>query len=294
MALPAHLQSLVKNAKNKYSRSTGRTVKPKEGKTRVRILPGIRSDGKFWADLAVHWIKTEINGKPVAVVGCHDGVYDAPCPVCTMIEKAITTAPDDESVALYKSWKARGTVLVNALVRSGEDKSEDPVILELTRTAFGNILSMIEEYEADYGYVLDPTSGMDFTIERKGKGIDTEYSVMPNPKSEPVSKASLSKQVDLDEYIQKEFFKGDEAKAISHISNMTGITHKGITALPSGRAGLLASKGASVADDVSEFDEPTPVVKKAAPKAAAKPAPKVEEADTDDLDDVLAGLDDLE
>ncbi|MER9496411.1 hypothetical protein NKI86_32185, partial [Mesorhizobium sp. M0320] len=64
MALNPALQKLISNATNKYSRSSGNRIKPKEGVNRYRILaptpaqaPWVKADLQLWADCAVHWIK---------------------------------------------------------------------------------------------------------------------------------------------------------------------------------------------------------------------------------------------
>lgn len=295
MSSPAEFLAMIKSQKNKYSRNTSRTVKLKEGKTRIRLLQA-NPTAKFWADLGVHWIKPEKGAKPIAVVGCHDHVHGTPCPVCTMIEKCMKSAVDDESLGIYKDMKTKKSVLVAALIRSGEDKSDDPVILELTPTTFGNILSMIETYADDYGNVLDPKTGMDFTIERKGKGLDTEYTVMPNPKSDPVPKGVLEKMPDLDEFIEKEFFRGEETKALSALSQMSGLTSPG---LPGAARPSLLTKPVEEEPAVSEFDEPTPPVKAARPAAAPKAAAKPKDDDfgsdlsPEAMDDILSELDDI-
>lgn len=291
MSLKPEFLALVKGAKNKYSRNTSRTVKLKEGKTRVRLLQSDPSS-KFWADLGIHWIKPEKGAKPIAVVGCHDHVHSAPCPVCTMIEKCAKSAVDDETLGIYKDMKTKKSVLVAALLRSGEDKSDEPVILELTPTTFGNILSMIETYADDYGNVLDPKSGMDFTIERKGKGLDTEYTVMPNPKSDPVPKGVMEKIPNLEEFIEKEFFRGDETKALSALSQMSGLTSP---ALPgSSRPSLLTKP----VEEEPEIEAPAAKpAAKAAPKAATKPAKEEDEfgeaLSSETIDDLMSELDDL-
>ncbi len=285
--------ALIKSQKNKYARNTSRTVKLKEGKTRVRILQATPTS-KFWADLGVHWIKTEKGGKPIAVVGCKDHVHNEPCPVCTMIEKCMQSAVDDESLAIYKDMKTKKSVLVAVLLRSGEDKSDEPVILEMTPTTFGNILSMIETYNEDYGNVLDPKTGMDFTIERKGKGLDTEYTVMPNPKSDPVPKGVLERLPNLEEFIEKEFFRGDEVKALSALSQMSGLTSPKV--LGSAPRPAVLTRSVEEDDDVLEEPKEVKKVEKAAVKPAAKTAPKVEEElelPADEIDEVLKELDDL-
>ena len=251
MALDPALMALVKNAKNKYSRG-GNSVKLKEGKTTLRVLQ--KGNEKFWAELGVHWIKTEKDGKPVAVVGCNDEVHSEPCAICTAIAKA--SAPgvisSDEELAIVKEWKTKKGVLVCALVRSGSDASEEPQIVELTGTTFSQILSTVETYDADDINILSPTDGIDFVIERSGRGFDTTYRVMTAPKSKPVPAGVLDRLPDLAAHIEKEYFRGDEKKALLAIGNFSGVDLSRLAiAAPRAPAGLLTS---SVVED-AEINE---------------------------------------
>lgn len=283
---PALLE-MLRGAKNKYSRSTGKIVKLKEGKTTIRILQA-DPEKPFWQDLGVHWIKAGQNEKPVAVVGCHDVVHEMPCPVCTAVEQALKSAVDDDSVKIIKEWKSRKSVLIAALIRSGSDASDEPQIVEITPTTFGNILSVLEEYASE-GNVLDPEDGIDFVIERSGKGLDTRYTVMPAARSKPVPEGVMEKIPDLKEFVEKEFFRGEDTKALNGIASITGINIRSLTG-PRGTS-LLTSRAGTVEDAVvedapaakapvySEVDPPfdvddAPASKTLKPKpAAAKPAP---------------------
>lgn len=273
MGLNPALAALVKNAKNKYSRQNNRTVKLKEGKTTVRILqqPG---EDQFWRDLGVHWIKFEKEGKPVAVVGDCDTVYGRPSQINAAIEKAAKAAVDDDTLKIIKDWKARKSVLVDAIIRSGPDASEDPQILEITPTTFSTVLSIMDEYGDEFGNILDLEKGLDLVIERKGKGLDTEYTVMPAPKSKPVSTAVLAKWQNLDEFIEREFFRGEETKALTAIASWTGLDLTGIGG-PSATAARLSAPVAGAmpsADMTPELLTPKAAAPAPAPKAAA-PAP---------------------
>ncbi len=239
----AALLALVKNAKNKYSRG-GNSVKLKEGKTTIRLLVAPdNTSGKFWQECGVHWIKTEKDGKPVAVVGCRDEVYGQPCEICTAIDKAAKAVTSDEELAIIKEWKTKKTALVCALVKSGSDKSPEPQVVELTGGAFADVLSTWETYLADDVNILDPETGVDLVIERSGRGFDTKYRVQVAPRSEPVDKDILTRLPDLMAHIEKEFFRGDESKALLAISNMSGINVDALTKLASSHrpAGLLTS-----------------------------------------------------
>jgi hypothetical protein len=301
LAINSELLALVKGAKSKYSRSS-KFVKLKEGKTCLRILglPG----KKFWADMGVHWIKTELNGKPVAVVGCHDMVHETPCDVCEAIAKASAVVHDDESLALIKEWRAKRSILVNALVRSGPDKSDSPQIVELTSTCFGDVLSIVETYAAEDIDILDLKSGVDLVVERKGSGKDTTYTVMVAPKSFPVPANILEGLHDLEAAIEKEHFKGDERKALAAIANMTGVTVGARLAGPS-RTDLLTGPAGVVEDAVIEEAVVEELAKAGArapspsitPAKAAKAAPSFSSsatAEVDDIDAMLASLGDLD
>lgn len=321
MVSTAMLQRL-KDAKNKYAaRTDSKVLKIKEGKTTVRILTGAigsRTDidkDQFWRDVGIHWIKEDENGKPVAVVGCHDVVHGQPCPTCNAIERAGKGHTDDETLNLMKSWKSRKAVYVVALIRSGADASEEPQILELTSNTFADVAGVLETYtDVEEGIdPLDPKTGIDLIIERTGKGKnDTRYKVIAAPKSKPVPPAALENLPDLDAYIQKEHFRGEDNKAVRAIGSISGVSVTGLEA--PARGGLLTSKAATVegADELEHAGEVVeaaakPAARAAAPKpaatkpAAAKPAPAPgpeAEADGVDLNDdemasVLGELDGL-
>lgn len=293
MTSTAEMMAKIRGARATYARNDTKVVKLKEGKTRVRILqkPG-DENFKFWHDLGVHWIKDDPNGKPLAVIGCSDACFEEPSQINTLIDKVIQSAPDDETVALAKSWRAKKSVLVQALIRSGDAKSETPVVLELTRTTFDQVLSAYENfYEENSASILDPNDGLDFVIERKGKGLDTEYLVTQTSKAVPVPKAALDAMIDLGDFIRKEYFRpGDEAKAIGAITRMTGVTVAG--GLPAARAtaGLLTGSGSRVVDADIDEDVVEELSTKPSKAAAAKPAEKTS-AKTESKDDFDEDLD---
>lgn len=305
MALSPALQKLVSQAANKYSRSSGTRIKPKEGVNRYRILlPD--PNGQFWADLGVHWIKTELSdgAKPLAVVGCADVCFQTPCAIDTAIDQAIGSAIDEESKKLYESWRARKSVLLNVLDRSKGSANPDEVqILEITPTTFGAIMGIVQQYAEEGEDVLDAQSGMDISITRTGKGLNTEYAVNVAPgKSSPVTKAHLQACHDLAQHIQKEFFKGDEQKALNVISqtaqiNVPRLASRTPTAALTSKAAAVAEEAA--ADDITADldDDGTPpfeVEAEAPAKTVSKPVAQAEvPSDDDDLADVLADLDSL-
>lgn len=316
MALSPALRKLVSNATNKYSRSSGTRIKPKEGVNRYRILVPSASEaswlpanGQFWADLGVHWIKPGENDKPMAVVGCESTVYQRPSQLAAAIEMAIGSAIDEESKKLYASWKARTTILVNVLDRSkGSTNPDEPQILEISPTTWGAIMGVIQQFDEEGEDILDANEGLDITITRSGKGLNTQYAINTAPgKSAPVPAAALKNCHDLHKHIEQEFFRGEEAKALAAIAQISGISMPllssgGGVAAAVGRTptAALASSAAAVEDaededvdldalneEVAEEEAPATPAKKAAP---AKTAAAVDE---DNLEDVLADLEDL-
>ena len=285
MTLSPLFAKMLRDNKGKYSRSTNRTVKPKEGKTKYRLLAA-SPDDKFWRDLGVHWIKTEPGGKPVAAIGCNDAVYDESCAICTAIEKSIQSALDDDTRKFYREWKARHTVIVNALVRSGSDASDEPVILELTKNTFGSVLGIMEEY----GNIADLKDGIDIVIERKGKGLDTEYLVMPAAKSEPVPSGMKEKLYDLDEFVKREFFKGEEAKALRAIGSVAGVT----VALPTTSGSARTTSLLSTSVPVDDMDLEVLTSKKTVlTKSSVSSSDFGEDIPDDELDRLLGELGEL-
>lgn len=323
MALSPAMQKLLKEGRNKYqSRGATKVVKIKEGKTRIRVIPGNQGgvEGKFWADLGVHWIKAEKNGKPMAVTGCHEKVHDKPCPVCNAVEKALLSAPDSDTESLYKEWRSRKTALLNAIHRDGADKSDVSQVTEVPATVIEQIFGVLQTYADDSIDAIDANEGVDFIIERRGKGFDTEYSVTVPPKSVALTKAQLDSAADLYDFIEREHFRGEENKALSSITQITGVYVPPTgPALASGRATTQALTNQSV-EGAEDFDteipfevenpNPTAVQQAAKPAAvaaaktpAAAPAPVavpveavapvVEEAGGSDMDDLLAELDNM-
>lgn len=317
MALNPALQKLLASGVNKYSRAGGARLKPKEGINRYRFLAPtqqdcswVKPDGTFWADVGVHWIKSDPNGKPLAVVGCDSIVNDKPCAVCAAIELAIANAPDEESRKLYEDMKPNKSVYVQVIDRSkGSTTGEDPQILELTPTTWGKVMSVIQQFAEEGEDVLDLASGMDIAISKSGKGLNTEYTVNVAPgQSKPVDKAIWGKLTDVFQYVQREFFRGEEQKALNAIAQISGITLPRLGG-PAGTSGVqltlpqtktpspaLSSTAAQVEDAeieqaVAEASEPV--------KAVAAPAktitPQTDTGLTDeDVESVLAELDNIE
>lgn len=314
MALSPELRKLVSGASNKYSRSSGTRIKPKEGVNRYRILIPDRkhaswmpANGQFWADLGVHWIKASENDKPLVVIGCESTVFQRPSRIAPLIDQAIASAIDEESKQLYQSWKAKTSVLVNVLDRSkGSSNPDDPQILELTPTTWGAVMGIVQQYDDEGEDILDAENGMDIIITRTGKGLNTQYSVNVAPgKSQPVPDAALKNCHDLFAHIEKEFFRGEEEKAIAAIGQIAGINVPRLAGPVRGTPTAALTSAASEVEDAEVTDDdlsvleeeeaapaPTPKVRVETAAPAAKAKDPAEDEDID-LDDVLGDLEDL-
>lgn len=275
MALDSRVLKMVSQAKGKYSGMSSKSIKPKEGRNTYRILaPNAdwveAAGGQFWADLGVHWIKADPNGKPIAVVGDCDTVYQKPSILNSAIEMAIESAPDEATKELYSSWKARRSVLINVIDRQDKGNT-DPQILELTATTFGKVLDIIQLYGEAGEDITDPVSGVDIVITRTGKGLNTNYDVAVAPgKSAPVPKDVLDKSADLPKHIGENFFRGEEQKALNAIQEISGVALPRIGSSASRTpTPALTSASASVEDADMPFEPDAPkAVKTAAPVEA--------------------------
>lgn len=245
VGLSESMKAMMARKKASYAKGGDKPYKLKEGKTRVRVLPAEfvqNGESKIWTDCGVHWVKTSKDAKPAAVVGNSLVTHGIASDVEAFIDQALQVAKDqgDEAmVEVFKDMRARKSVIINGLIQDGADKSDAPKLIELTPTCWGDMLGTILTYAEEGVDILDLETGIDFIVERTGKGLDTNYAVMVAPKASKVAKSVLEKVVDPMTYIEKELYRGDEPKALQAISNMTGLP------APGAPKGLLSSTTAS-------------------------------------------------
>lgn len=276
-SLSPEMLEMIKKGKNRYTRGGGKMVKFKEGKTTVRV---IATSDKFWNDLGVHWIKPDLNSKPIAV-GCKDHTLEQPCEICAAVNKsvdAVKRAADDDLLELIKQWGTKKTVVFIGIVRSGADASPEPQLIEAPPTVLGSMLAIIDEYNDSDINAIDPKEGVDFVVERSGSGKNTEYKVFTAAKSTPLTKEQVAKakEMDVAAAIEKEYFKGEERKALNVIASVTGVT---LALPPSASAGLLTRPSATVED--AEIVEHPAVESKPAPAAVHEPIEIIEPKKTE-------------
>lgn len=265
-------------AKKASMKKTEKTAKVSPGKNRVRILPGWRvgEEHVWFHDYGQHFIKDAADNIQ-AVYVCAAATYEKPCEVCNALAAAGRTAADDAMVELIGKGKASRTVLVNALMLDSTEPNT-PVVLELKRGVFGQIVDIVEEWGAS---VLDPEEGKEIVIVREGKGLNTKYTAQISPKTYKVPPAALTKLTNLDDYVKQESDE-QERRAIAAVNSVAGI-------LPTGTGGDKPMTSASrlAAPKSNDFDDIPDSIETPATASAASTASLDAE-----LDDLLGDLPD--
>lgn len=271
------LQALMKSKKASMKR-VERTAKLNPGKNRVRILSGWRpAEQHVWYhDFGQHFIKDAAD-QIQAVYVCAAGTFEKDCAVCDALLAAGRMVTDDETQKTLAKAKPSRTVLVNALMLDSSEPNT-PVILELKRGVFGQLIEILEEW----GPVafFDPEKGQEIAIQRDGKGLNTTYTAQITPKVYPVSAASMARLNNLDEYVKQES-EEQERRAIGAVNSVAGFL-----AAPSGhdvpRTAAPMSTASRLAAPV--FDDEVPA------DVAVKPAARNDVALDAELDDLLGDL----
>lgn len=254
MAINPALKQLMAQKANKY-KQTGNAKKLKEGRNVIRVIapkpgeaPWVKEEMAIYRDLGVHWIKMSKDGKPVAVVGNSEICYDRPSEIAAAVDAAIASAYDEDSKELYQSWKARASVLVNLV-----DRTDDTVdVWELPKGVWGSIMDLWNLYAEQDFDIFDNQTGLDIAINRSGKGLNTKYDVqaMPVVPGKPFKAVTLDQvqgAKDLDAFIESNYFRGDEQKALNAIAQVSGIVIPRLGA-PVTPTAALTSPAATVAD----------------------------------------------
>lgn len=267
----AKLMEMVKQKKAAL-KTKDKTIKPQPGTNRYILLPGWRKGEEhvWYHDFGQHFIKNAAD-EIQAVYPCNEAIFGKPCPVCEGLNRAQHAAADDETVELLKKAKSNRRHLVNVLALDSEDPNT-PQILELTTTAFGQLLEAVEEWAAT---MFDSDEAQIFSVTREGKGLNTKYSVQVSNKKQAHPKGVLAKLHNLDEYVVQESDE-QKRKALSAISAVAGI---GYTSDKPATTLAIGSGGSTHAED-----EDGGVAVSAKPKAKAA-------ALDDDLDSLLGDLD---
>jgi hypothetical protein len=270
-------------AKRKAATGGAKTIKPKAGRNRYRILPGWRTNGDptFFHDFGQHFIK-DAAGQVKAVYICADKTFGRPCEVCDAVAQGIAASTDDVTKKRIEEAKSSGRVLLNVLELDGTQPTV-PQILEVAPSVFngkkgvGGIIALFDEWPN----MLDPNTGHDIIVEKSGSGLDTAYSVQIAGSSKPVPAEALTKLVDLDAYVMQENAQAQQ-RALASVRAVAGLPAPTQTyapaALPPGAANAYTAQEPAPweADDtldIGSLSNPVAAAAVAQPVAAPAPAP---------------------
>lgn len=259
------LMALMADKKSAMARRD-RTVKPRNGKNRIVLLPGWAEGQEhvWFHDYGQHFIKNAA-GDILAVYPCSDAIYGTPCKVCAAIQEGVRTAPDDATIAALDEAKSSRRVLLNVLDLDG-DKPNEPVIYEVPPTVFGNLVEIVSEWGID-------AFKREIVINREGKGKMTKYNAQISPKSFEVTPAILSGLHNLDEYVQQE--SNDQlTRAINGLAALSGSLPA-----PSSSAGAIGHSRSAIDGEAS---------------SVARSEASMGDFGGSDLDDLLSELPDSE
>lgn len=234
--MSALMDLINKKKQDINANNRAKTVKPPEGNSRWRILPSWRAEGtenaeQFWHDFGSHYIKDQAE-QLRAVYVCTEKTFGKPCEVCTAIAQSMAYSTEDATVKALKEANASARVLVNAVQTDGASK--EVVILELSPTAFAQVITVMQEW-GDITKLDDgqpSATGRDITIERTGKGLNTKYVVQAGNKATPLPSDVMKKVTNLDAYVAQESDSG-KLKALTGIASVSGLA-----ALPNSTGGV--------------------------------------------------------
>lgn len=171
-------QMLEKIKKQTSSSSKFDYLELKDGPNVVRVLPGHPNMEGFFVEVFQH---AKGNKETYMSVIClnHGDPRAKDCLIEDELEE-LRVSKDKADKAMYNDQKAKPRYYMNVVDRkTGECKS-----LPCGSSILKGILVYVTDEE--YGDILDVNEGRDVTINKSGKGMDTEYTVVAKPKISPV------------------------------------------------------------------------------------------------------------
>lgn len=300
--------------------ATMRPYKFKAGKTSFRILPAAKAgDDSIFGErpFGMHYLKT-LDEQNFCAIADRKVCYGEEDPIRNMVYAAVAELGGDaDTKKHYLKMLASSKYLFNVLILDDKDQDpKQPVLIELSETAFDTILSQFETWADDNPEydLAGQEEGHIFVCEKTGSGMQTKYNFTATPKKAPVSDAILEKAVDVDNWIEAKFAEG-ETRAVEFLEQLNGAV--GITvASPSSSTQLTDQSSGNgtgtdngkvitnMTEDEDDVDtgadtatdaEVEEQVEETVAETTDEPAGEVEAEDTasaesDDIDDILNSL----
>ena len=171
-----------KNMKDGDS-SGGKVFYLKPGVTHLRFLPPHEDAVSWFRSLKEHGLHT--NGK-YGTVTCPTSVDESECPICEAGRDLYENVGTEISIKKAKKLYPKQVFLYNAYVYSSPDGekglSDGIVVVKSGVKVFKQLMEYDNDPAGDWGDTTNLTNGVDFRIDRTGKGrFDTEYSVKGVP-----------------------------------------------------------------------------------------------------------------
>jgi len=155
---------------------------PKEGANVIRILPEVGDMPFFFQTVGRHYFPPD--GKKNVYCPKFTTEGERECPVCEIVEDLYKSG-DAANKTLAGQLRVRKQYWMNVIDRSADKDKTAPLIYTPGQKVFGSIVALIQD--PDYGDIHDIEQGLDITINRSGKGLETEYEVVPRRKASPLS-----------------------------------------------------------------------------------------------------------
>lgn len=206
------LLEMANSAKTKISARSGgiRPVKPPQGQSRWRILPGWDAPENIHAVFGQHFIK-DIAGNIVGSFVCPQASSDdgsVSCKHCDEVAAVKRLAGKDKDAAeKIDEFRAGSSYLFNA-IRMDEGDKKTVVLLSMPASLAGSFFTNMVTYLDEGINILDPNEGHDIFINREGSGINTKYNITVSPKSTAVGKESIKGIINIENYIATETERG--------------------------------------------------------------------------------------
>lgn len=214
-----NLSELLQKAKDKSNaiKAKSKTIKPKAGDNNYVLLKGWRKDdeSQFWHDFGLHYIKGE-DGQLKVVYPCNDKIHGHTCPICQALLQAGKQASTDEQLDLIEQATSKQSYLLNVLAL--DEDPNNPQILEVGKSVFGQILEVLQEWGAD---IFDEKEARIVKITREGSGLTTKYTVQAGNKKHTIPSGVFDRLNDLDDYVKQES-EENMRKALYTIGEVSG------------------------------------------------------------------------
>lgn len=165
--------------------------KLKEGSNLRRILWPKGDSDIFFRDAYYHY-RMGHNGDTTVLCPKTFGRYED-CPICKIAEN-LRNMGTAEAKKIAAKYAPRRRIFINVIDREKDPQGTTPLVLGIGSSVLKQILDTM--LDSDYGDITDFTTGRDITIKRKGRGLDTEYSVLPRPSTSPASIAVTEETLD--------------------------------------------------------------------------------------------------